>query len=87
MTTKSEIEAAEREVSENYKYFQEMLPKWRDGHPSDFVLIHHQELVGFFESENDAVKAGIMQYGMGKFSVQSVLNQPIDLGYQSHALF
>jgi len=87
MTTADEITAAEKEVSANYEYFKQMQPEWRDEHLLEFALIHRQQLVDFFESENDAIKAGVKQYGMGKFSVQSVRDDPIDLGYQSHVIF
>ncbi|MDD9810319.1 MAG: hypothetical protein OXU71_01170 [Gammaproteobacteria bacterium] len=87
MNTTDEIAAAEKEVSANYEYFKQMQPEWRGEHLLEFALIHRQQLVDFFESENDAVKVGIKDYGMGKFSVQSVKDDPIDLGYQSHALF
>lgn len=87
MTTKDEIAAAEKEVRANYEYFKQMQPEWRDAHLLEFALIHRRQLVDFFESENDAVKVGVRQYGMGKFSVQSVRDDPIDLGYQSHVLF
>jgi len=87
MTTADEITAAEKEVSANYEYFKQMQPEWRDEHLLEFALIHRQQLVDFFGSENDAIKAGVKQYGMGKFSVQSVRDDPIDLGYQSHVIF
>ncbi len=87
MVTKHETEAAEREVSENYKYFQDMLPEWRKTHVSGHVLIHHQKCVDFFESSSDAIQVGIKDYGLGKFSVQSIQNIPVDLGHQSNVLF
>jgi len=87
MTTADEIAAAEKEVSANYEYFKRMQPAWRDEHLLEFALLHRQQLVDFFDSENDAVKAGIKQYGMGKFSVQSVQGDPIDLGSQGKILF
>ena len=87
MNTTDEIAAAEKEVNANYEYFKQMQPEWRGEHLLEFALIHRQQLVDFYESENDAVKVGIKDYGMGKFSVQSVKDDPIDLGYQSHALF
>jgi len=87
MNTTDEIAAAEKEVSANYEYFKQMQPEWRAEHLLEFALIHRQQLVDFFESENDAVKVGIKHCGMGKFSVQSVKDDPIDLGYQSHVLF
>lgn len=87
MTTKDAIQPAEKEVSDNYEYFKEMRPKWINGHLSDYVLIHHQKLVDFFESEKDAIHTGVREYGWGEFSVQSVKNPPADLGYQSNVLF
>lgn len=87
MSTKSEIELAQKEVSDNYKFFKKMLPKWREESPSGFVLIHHQELVGVYENLNDAVQTGIKRHGLGNFSVQSMQQNPIDLGHQSNALF
>jgi len=87
MTTKDEIAAAEKEVSANYEYFKQMQPEWLDEHLLEFALLHRRQLVDFFESENDAIKVGVMRYGMGNFSVQSVKNDPIDLGYQSNVLF
>jgi len=87
MTTADEIAAAKKEVSANYEYFKQMQPEWRDEHLLEFALLHRQQLVDFFDSENDAVKAGIKQYGMGNFSVQSVKNDPIDLGSQGNILF
>ena len=87
MTTQSETVTAEKEVSENYKYFKKMQAKWLDGHLSDYALIHKQKLVAFFESEKDAVHTGVRDYGWGNFSVQSVRNEPVDLGHQSNVLF
>ena len=87
MATPDEMAAAEKEVSANYQYFKKMQPEWRDEHLLEFALIHHQELVAFFESEKDAINTGVRDYGWGNFSVQSVKNDPIDLGYQSHVFF
>lgn len=87
MTTQNDIAIAEAEVDKNYKHFLSMLPEWQSGHLSDYTLIHHQQLVDFYESKNDAIRTGIREFGWGHFSVQSVRNRPIDLGYQSHVLF
>ena len=87
MTTQNEIETAKKEVNENYKFFKENLSEWQHGHLSEFALIHHQELVGFFESEHDAIQIGVKDYGLGNFSIQPVQHAPADLGHQSNALF
>ena len=87
MTTINEIELARIEVTQNYQYFQKMLPEWQNDHLSKFALIHKQQLVGFFDSLNDAFQVGMKDHGWGDFSVQSVKHDPIDLGHQSNALF
>jgi len=87
MNTTDEIAAAKKEVSANYEYFKRMQPEWRAEHLLEFALIHRQQLVDFFDSENAAVRVGIKQYGMGNFSVQSVKNDPIDFGSQADILF
>ena len=87
MTTLEEVKVAEKEVSDNYKYFKKMLPDWKNGHLSEFALLHHQKLIGFFESEHDAIQTGIKDYGLGSFSVQSVQYNSVDFGHQSNALF
>ena len=84
---KDKIDAAEREVNENYEYYQKMLPEWRNAHLNEHVLIHHQGLMGFYGSMRDAIQVGIKDYGLGSFSVQSIENIPVDLGHQSNALF
>lgn len=40
-----------------------MLPEWQQNHLSEFALIHHQALVYFFASNNDAIKAAPINTG------------------------
>ncbi len=87
MPTKDKIDAAECEVNGNYDYYQQMLPEWRDAHLNEHALMHHQELMGFYESMRDAIQVGIKYYGLGNFSVQSIEDIPVDFGHQSNALF
>ena len=90
MTTKDDMKAAHKEVDANYEFFKKMLPKWRNKKMpayANYVLLHHQQLVDFFESEKDAVRTGERDYGWGNFSVQAIKEVPIDLGFQSHVLF
>ena len=69
--------AAEKEVSQNYEYFLTMLPQWRQTHPTHFALLHNQQLVDFYETENDAIKVGVKDFGWGHFSVQPVNETPM----------
>ena len=87
MSKSPEVIAAEKEVSKNYEYFLTMLPQWQQSHPTHFALLRHQQLVDFYESEYDAIKIGVKDFGWGHFSVQPVRETPVDLGYQSSVLF
>ena len=87
MTMASDTAKAENEVSKNYAFFKKMQPEWEAEHRTEYALLHHQKLIAFFESENDAIHTGVRDYGWGDFSVQPVADQHIDLGYQSNVLF
>lgn len=81
-----EIASAKRVVDENFEYFKSRLPELKTAHSNEFTLLHEQTIVDFFESENDAIKEGMKNYGEGKFSVQKVADDHIDLGYQSYVI-
>ncbi len=77
---------AHTEVDNNFAYFKTQLNAFKKTHFQEFVLLHNQQAIDFYESENDAVKIGIKSYGEGGFSVQQVADTIIDLGYQSHVI-
>ncbi len=77
--------AAEKEVSQNYEYFLTMLPQWRQTNPTHFALLRHQQLVDFYETENDAIKVGVKDFGWGDFSVQPVNETPVQIYYRANA--
>ncbi len=83
---KVSLNEARDEVNANFKYFQSRLSELKKLHPNEFALIHKKKIIEFFESENDAIKIGMKQYGEGRFSVQQVVDTPIDLGYQSDVI-
>ncbi len=76
------------EVDNNFAYFKTKLAGLKQTHFKEFVLPHKKQVIGFFESENDAISndaisIGTKDYGKGCFSVQQVIDAKIDLGYQS----
>jgi len=83
-TMKKVLSEAMNEVRANFKYFQSKFPELKKTHPNEFALLHKKKIIEFFESENDAIKIGMKDYGEGHFSVQQVADTFIDLGYQSH---
>lgn len=80
------LEKANREVSENYTFFQTQLEELKKDHFNQFALLHQKKIIEFFNDEDDAIKIGKRDYGEGGFSVQQVNDQIIDLGYQSYVV-
>ena len=71
-------------VRENYDYFVKHKDEIPQEHQHRFVLVHNKKFVGYFDTENDAINAGIEDYGgIGNFAVQKVNDQPVDLGILS----
>lgn len=69
------------EVDNNFVYFKTQLAELKKTHLKEFVLLHKRQIVKFFESENDAIRIGMKDYGEGHFSVQQVADTKIDSRY------
>ena len=82
----NKVEEAKREVSENFDFFQTQVIELKKNHFKQFALLYKKEIIEFFDSEDDAIKVGMKDYGEGEFSVQEVNDEVIDLGYQSNVL-
>ena len=44
------------------------------------------QIVAFFDTAMEAYLAGEAQLGLGNFSMQKIVDEPIDLGYFSHGV-
>ena len=78
--------ALEREVDRNYEAFlREQAALLRD-HSDEWVLISSERMVSFHSDLSTALAAGRAGFGDGPFSVQQVKNEPVDLGFYSHAI-
>ena len=49
------------------------------------ILMHDGEVINIFNDGEDAYMIGLDRYGLGKFSLQTIGDKPISLGY--HGLF
>ena len=78
-------EQIEAEVDKNFDFFQRVVSGLLDDHSGEFALLRHQQIVEFFSSSVSAITAGYRKYSDGLFSVQEVVNTPVDLGFYSHA--
>jgi len=52
--------------------FQQKLPEFLAEHSGQYVLIHGDEVVDFFMSYEDAIKAGYSRFGLESFLVKHV---------------
>lgn len=58
--------------------FEENLPKWLKTNAGEWVLIHQEEVGGFFADSPSAIAAGYGQFGNVPFLVQQVVeSQPV----------
>jgi hypothetical protein len=78
-------EARELEIRQNYSFFKGIVASLMDQYAGQFALIHGRQIVGYYGSAGEAVADGARQFGDSPFSVQRVINRPIDLGFLSHA--
>ena len=79
-------QAQRREVDQNYDAFTRMLGTILPAHRDQLALMRDGEIVGYFDAPGDALRAGLELYPDGIFSIQEVTDEPIDLGFWSHAV-
>jgi len=75
----------EEQIKKNYKAFQAKLPTILESHRGKFALMRDCEIVDFFDTARDAYIVGQKIYPDG-FSIQEIIETPVDLGFFSHAL-
>jgi hypothetical protein len=79
-------ERLQTEVDRNFDAFQIELPKLTR-HQGKFALMRHGKIINFYDTLADAVSTGNAIYKDRLFSVQRVTDQPVDLGFLSHAMY
>ena len=57
----------------DYQFFLEQLPVFIDEHLNQVVLINERTVVGYFDTLEDAVAAGVGKFGAGMFSAQEIV--------------
>ena len=75
-----------REIEQNFRVFEGCLATLLPAHAGEFALLHSGELIGVFPSAVDAMTEGYHRFGEdGLFSIQRVIDRPVDLGFVSYA--
>jgi hypothetical protein len=71
------------QVRRNYEVFRVRLPSLLPDHQGEYALMKDGEIVDFFNAAIEALVTGEERFGIGNFSMQKVMDAPIDLGYFS----
>jgi len=72
------------QVEANYAWFKSKLPAFLASHRGQHALLHDETVAGYFSNSLDAIKAGLIRFGEGNFSVEVVDDSVEDLGFYSH---
>ena len=78
-------ELIQKEVDNNFKFFQENLDELINKHQGKFVLIREQKIVGYFDSSKDALADGKKRFPDGIFSIQEITKDKLCLGALEYA--
>lgn len=81
-------EEHQKEADQNYKYFEAHLDEiQKKSNGKKYVLLRHQKVISYHDDFGSGVEEGKRRFEDELYSVQEVANTPIDLGFQSYALF
>jgi hypothetical protein len=74
----------EREIEQNFRYFQEVVDDLMKHHAGEYALLHRRTVVEVFKRPIEALEAGYERFTDGMFSIQKVIDRPLDLGFMSY---
>jgi hypothetical protein len=74
------------EIDRNLARFLELLPGLAKTHHDKYVLMRHQQVIGYFDSAIDAQIAGNQRFDDQIFSIQQVKEAAEELGRYSYAV-
>jgi hypothetical protein len=74
----------EREIENNFTYFQSVVGSLINDHAGEFALLRDRKIIDFFPSAIDAMSEGHHRFQDGLYSIQRVIDRPLDLGFLSY---
>ena len=80
------VRTKQEEVDRNFAFFQAELPQIMPNYRGKYALIRNEKIENYFDTLVDAYTAGSQQFKDGLFSIQQVTDEPVDLGFFSHAV-
>jgi hypothetical protein len=73
------------EINANFSFFQEVVPTLIAQYRGQYALLRARAVIDIFPNAIDAATAGYHRFADGLFSVQHVIDRPVDLGFISYA--
>lgn len=74
----------ENEIKQNFDFFQTVIETLLPEHQGKFALLRDRAIVELFPTPIDAMSDGHKRFEDGVFSVQRVIDRPLDLGFLSY---
>ena len=71
-------------INGNYDFFRRTLSSYLPAHARQYALIRNRRIVGFFDEVAQAGAAAREAFPDGLFSIQQVMEEPVDFGFFSH---
>ena len=78
--------AIEVEIERNYAAFLDIREELLDKDEGRYALLRDRKVEGIFDSPGEAARIGYKKFGDRNYSVQLITDEPVDLGFYSHAL-
>ena len=79
------IDSMDVVIERNFFAFQSLVGKLLPVHKDWFALVHDSKIVSVHQKLSEAIAEGDQKFLDQKFSIQTVTDQPLDLGFFSHA--
>jgi hypothetical protein len=76
----------QREIDDNYDFFQRNLARYLKKHRGQFALLRSRAVVDFFDGPGEAYRSGLARFPDELFSIQEVEDRPAEMGLMSLAL-
>jgi hypothetical protein len=80
-----DVQLQKLQVDRNYDAFVRVLGKILEKHRDQLALMRDGKIVGYYGTPREALEAAIAKFPDQIFSIQEVTDEPIDLGFWSHA--
>ena len=76
----------EVEIERNYAAFVEFLDELMQSDAGRYALLRGCKLEGVYDTPGEAARSGFARFDDRSYSIQLITDEPVDLGFYSHAI-